>query len=106
MRVFEDMVLRRIFGPKQDGMTGEWRKQPIIIRTINSRRMRWAGHVTRMGEKTNVYRLLAGKPEGKISLGRPKPRWVDNIKMDLAEINGVVWTGLAWLRRGTSGDLL
>jgi hypothetical protein len=67
---------------------------PSIIRIIKSRRMRWAGHVARMGEKRNVYRLLAGKPEGKRPLGRPRRRWVDNIKMDLLEIGWAVWTGL------------
>jgi hypothetical protein len=76
LRVFENMVLRRIFGPKRDEVTGEWRKldnkeihdlysSPSIIRIIKSWKMRWAGHVTRMGEKRNAYRLLMGKPEGK-----------------------------------------
>jgi hypothetical protein len=70
---------------------------PSIIRNIKSRRMRWAGHVARMGEKGNVYRLLVGKPEGKRPLGRPRRRWIDNIKMDLLEIglNVVEWIGLA-----------
>jgi hypothetical protein len=65
-------------------------------RIIKSRRMGWAGHVARMGEKRNVYRLLVGKPEGKRSLGRPRPRWIDNIKMDLLEIglSVVDWIGL------------
>jgi hypothetical protein len=75
---------------------------PSIIRIIKSRRMRWAGPVARMGEKTNVYRLLVGMPEGKRPLGRPRHRWIDNIKMDLLEIG--VWTGLVWLRIGT-GEL-
>jgi hypothetical protein len=90
--VFENRVLRRIFGPKRDGVTGGWRKLhneelhtlyslPCIIRIIKSRRMRWAGHVARMGEKRNVYRLLVGKPEGKRRLGRPRRRWMFNIKM-------------------------
>jgi hypothetical protein len=76
LRVFENRVLRRAFGPKRDEVTGEWRNlyneelhglysSPSIIRIIESRRMRWAGHVARMGEKRNAYRLLAGKPEGK-----------------------------------------
>jgi hypothetical protein len=67
------------------------------IRIIKSRRMRWAGHVARMGEKRNVYRLLVGKPERKRQLGRPRYRWIDNIKMDLLEIglNVVDWIGLA-----------
>jgi hypothetical protein len=108
LREFENRVLRRIFGPKRDGVTGEWRKlhneelrnlysSPSIIRIIKSRRMRWAGHVARMGEKRNVYRLLVGKPEGKKPLGRPRRRWLDNIKMDLLEIglSVVDWIGLA-----------
>jgi hypothetical protein len=83
----------RIFGPKRDEVTGGWRKLhnelhnlyslPSIISIIKSRRMRWAGHVARMEEKRNVYRILVGKPEGKRPLGRPRRRWMDNIKMDL-----------------------
>jgi hypothetical protein len=70
---------------------------PSIIGITKSRRMRWEGHVIRMGEKRNAYRLMVGKPEGKRPLGRPRCRWVDNIKMDLLEIGwgGVGWTGLA-----------
>jgi hypothetical protein len=94
LRVFEHRVLRRIFGPKTDGVTGGWRKlyneelhnlysSPSIIKIMKSRRMRWVGHVARMGEKRNVYRLLVGKPEGKRPLGRPRRRWIDNIKTDL-----------------------
>jgi hypothetical protein len=90
-------VLRRIFGPKREGVTGGWRKlhnkelhnlysSPSIIRIIKSRRMRWAGHLAQMGEMRNVYRLLVGKAEGKRPLGRPRRRWIDNIKMDLLEI--------------------
>jgi hypothetical protein len=82
---------------QRDGLTGGWRKlyneelhnlysSPSIIRINNSRRMRWAGNVERIGEKRNVYRLLVGKPEGKRSLGRPRSRWIDNIKMDLLEM--------------------
>jgi hypothetical protein len=81
-------VLRRIFGPKRDRVMGGWRElfneelrnlysSPSIIRIIKSRRMRWVGHVTRMGEERNVYRLLVGKPEGKRPLGRPRHRWID-----------------------------
>jgi hypothetical protein len=104
--VFENKVLR-IFGPKRDGVTGGWRKlhneelhnlysSKIIIRIIKSRRMRWAGHVARMGEKRNVHRLLVSKPEGKRPLGRPRRRWINNIKIDLLEIVNVVdWIGLA-----------
>jgi hypothetical protein len=79
--VFENRVLRRIFGPERDEVTGEWRKlhneelhdlysSPSIIRIIKAKRMRWAGHVSRMGEKRNAYRLLVGKPEGRRPLGR------------------------------------
>jgi hypothetical protein len=106
--VFENRVLRRIFGPKRGEVTGGWRKlyneefhnlysSPSIIRIIKSRRMRWVGHVAQMGEKRNVYRLLVGKPERKRLLGRPRHRWTDNVKMDLLEIGlGVVdWIGLA-----------
>jgi hypothetical protein len=87
---------------------GGWRKlyneelhnlysSPIIIRMIKSRRMGWAGHVARMGKKRNVYSLLVGKPEGKRPLGRPRRRWIDNIKLDLLEIglNVMDWIGLA-----------
>jgi hypothetical protein len=100
-------VLRRIFGPKRDEVKGEWRKlhnkelydmySSPIIRIIKSRRMKWAGHVPRMGEKRNAYRLLVGKPEGKRPLRRPRRKWVDNIRMDLGELGwGTVdWTGLA-----------
>jgi hypothetical protein len=108
LRAFENRVLRRTFGPKRDGVTGRWRKlyneelhnlysSPSIIRIIKSRRMRLAGHVARMGEKRNVYRLLVGKLEGKRQLGRPRRRWIDNIKMNLLEIGVSVvdWIGLA-----------
>jgi hypothetical protein len=101
-------LMRRIFGPKRDEVTGEWRKlhneelhdlysSPSIIRIIKSRRIRWEGHVARMGEKRNAFRLLVGKPEGKRPLGRPILRWVDNIKMDLGEAGwgDVDWIGLA-----------
>jgi hypothetical protein len=79
---------------------------PDIIRQIKSRRMRWAGHVARMGEGRNVYRVLVGKPEGKRPLGRPRRRWKDGIKMDLREIGWGVWIGFTWLRIGTVGGLL
>jgi hypothetical protein len=116
LRVFENRVLRRIFGPKRDRVTGGWRKLhneeihnlyslPSKIIIIKSRRMRCEGHVARMGEKRNVYRLLVGKPEGKRPLGRPRRKWINNIKMDLLE-KGVLWTGLVWLRIGTGGELL
>ncbi|KAJ4437765.1 hypothetical protein ANN_13703, partial [Periplaneta americana] len=97
LRVFENKVLRKIFGAKRDEVTGEWRKlhnaelhalysSPDIIRNIKSRRLRWAGHVARMGESRNAYRVLVGRPEGKRPLGRPRRWWEDNIKMDLREV--------------------
>jgi hypothetical protein len=87
--VFENRVLRRIFGPKRDEVTGEWRKlrseelhirysSPNIIRQIKSRRMRWVGHVAHMGEERNVYRVLMRKPEEKRPLGRPRHSWDQN----------------------------
>jgi hypothetical protein len=108
LRVVENRVLRRIFGPKRDEVIGEWRKlhneelrdlysSPSIIRIMKSRRMRSAGHVARMGEKRNAYRLLAGKPDGRRPLGRPRRGWVDNIRMNLVEVGwgDVDWIGLA-----------
>jgi hypothetical protein len=79
---------------------------PSIIRMIKSRRIIWAGHVARMGENRNVYRILVGKPEGKRSVGILTLMWEDNIKINLREIGWVVWTGLNLLRIGTSGGLL
>jgi hypothetical protein len=106
--VFENRVLRRIVGPKVDEVTGEWRKfhneelrdlysLPNIIKIIKLRRMRWSCNVARRGEKKNVYRLLVGKSEGKRPIGRPRHRWVDNIRMDLGEVRwgDVEWIGLA-----------
>jgi hypothetical protein len=105
-RLFENRVLR-IFAPKREEETGEWRKQhneelrdlyssPSIIRIMKSR-MRWTGHVARMGKKRNAYRLLVGKPEGRKPLGRPTRRRVNNIRMDLGEMGwgDVDWIGLA-----------
>jgi hypothetical protein len=101
------MVLGRIFGPKRDEVTGGWRKfhkeelhdlycSPSIIRIIKARRMRWTWHVARMGEKRNACRLLVGKPERRRPLGRPRRRWLDNIRMDLVEVGwgDVDWIGL------------
>jgi len=99
LRVFEKRVLRRVFGPKRDGVTGEWRKLhneehtdlyplPNIVRVVKSRRLRWAGHVVRMGEGRGVHRVLEGKPEGKRPLGRPRRRWENNIKTDLQDVGG------------------
>ena len=97
LRVFENRVLRRIFGRKRDEVTGEWIKlhneelndlycSPNIVRVIKSRIMRWAGHVACMGEGRGVYRALVGKPDGKRPLRRPRFRWEDNIKIDLQEV--------------------
>ena len=97
-------MLRRVFGSKRDEVTGEWRKLhneelsdlyslPNIVLVVKSRRMRWAGHVVRMGEGRFVNRVLVGKPEGKSPLGKPRHRWEDNIKMDLQEVDEGLWTG-------------
>jgi hypothetical protein len=106
--VFENRVLRRIFGPKRDEVTGEWRKlhneelhdlysSPDIIRQVKSIRMRWVGHVARMGEERKEDKVLVGNPEGKRPLGRPRRRWEDGVRMDLREIGlrGVDWIRLA-----------
>jgi hypothetical protein len=107
LRVFENRVLRKIFGPKREEDVS-WKKlhndelhdlysSPNIVRVIKSRRMRWAGHVACVGEGRGVYRVLVGRPEGKRPLGRPRRRWEDNIKLDLGEIGiyGVNWIRLA-----------
>jgi hypothetical protein len=97
LREFENSVLTKIFGLKRDEVTGGWRKlhneelhglysSPGIVRVIKARRMRWAGHVARMGEVRGAYNILVGRPEGRRPLGRPKRRWKDNIKIDLREI--------------------
>jgi hypothetical protein len=97
-------------------VTGGWRKlhnellhglysSPSIIRVIKARRMRWAGHVARMGEVRGAYNILVGRPEGR-PLGRPRPRWEDNIKIDLREIGFGDVVGFIWLRIGTGGRLL
>jgi hypothetical protein len=114
--VFENRVLRRIFGPKRDEVTGEWRKlhneelhnlysSPDIFRQVKSRRIRWAGYVARMGEERKVYKVWVGKPEGKRPLGRPRRRWEIRIRMDLREIGLGVWIGFDWLRTGTGGGM-
>jgi hypothetical protein len=107
LRVFENTVLRRIYGPKREE-DGSWRElhndelldlysSPNIVMVIKSRRMRWAGHVARMGVRRGVYRVLVWIPEWKRPLGRPRRRWEDNIKMDLREIgiHGANWIQLA-----------
>jgi hypothetical protein len=112
LRVFENRVLMRTFGPKRDKETREWRKlhnelndlysSPSIVRVIESRRMTWVGHMARMGKRRGVYRVLVGKPEGKRPLGRPRNKWEDNIKMDLQEVGsgGRDWIKLAQNREG------
>jgi len=108
LRVFENKVLRRIFGPRRDEVTGEWRRlhneqlndlysSPNTVRVIKSIRMRWAGHVARMDEERELYRVLLGKPERRRPLGIPRRRWVDNIRMDLQEVGSgyMDWIGLA-----------
>jgi hypothetical protein len=110
--VFENRVLRRIFGPKRDEVTGEWRKlhsemlhilysSPNITRQIKSRGMRWAGHVARMEKERNVYRILVGKPEEKRPLGRTRRRWEDGIGMDLREIG---WGSVEWIQLAQDRD--
>jgi hypothetical protein len=117
LRVFENRVLRRIFEPKRDEVTEEWRKLhnkelnyqyflPNIVRVIKSRRMRWAGHIARMGESIGVYRVLVGKPQGKRPFGRPRRRWEYKIQMDLRKWDVVAWTGSSWLRIRISGGLV
>jgi hypothetical protein len=104
LRVFQNKVLR-IFGPKRDEVTGKWRRlhngelhnlysSPDVIRQFKSRRVRWAGHVARMGGGRNVYRVLVGRPEGKRPLERPRRRWEDGIGMGLREIG---WGGVEWI---------
>ena len=105
-------------GPRRDEVTGEWRRlhneklndlysSPNIVRVIKSRRMRWGGHVARMGEERGVYRVLVGKPERRRPLGRPRRRWVDNIRMWICRRWDVgIWTGLGWPRIGTGGGRL
>jgi hypothetical protein len=117
LRVFENRVLRRKFGLKRDEVKGEWRKlhsgelhnlylSPDIIGKIKSRRIRWAGHVARIGEGRKLHKVLVGKPEGKSTLERPRHRWEDGLKMDLRETGWGVWSGFTWLRIGIVGGLL
>jgi hypothetical protein len=79
---------------------------PSIVRVIKARRMRWAGHVVRMGEVRGAYNILVGRHEGRRPLGRPRHRWEDNIKMDLREMGFGDWIGFIGLRIGTGGGLL
>jgi hypothetical protein len=115
--VFDNRVLRRIFVPRRDEVTGEWRKlhneelhnlysSSDIIRQVKSRPMRWAGHVARMEEERKVYKVLVGNPEGNRPLGRPKRSCEDGVRMDLMEtgLGCVDWIRLLWT--GTGGGLL
>jgi len=112
LRVFENRVLRRIFGSKRDEVTGERRKlhneelndlysSPNIFRMINSSSMRWAGHVARLGVSRGVYRILVGKPEGKSPLERSRRKWEDNVKIDLQEVG---CGGMDWIDMGQNRD--
>jgi len=104
--------LRRIFGPRRDEVTGEWRRlhneelsdlysSPNIVQVIKSRRMKWAGHVAHMGEERGVYSFLVGKPEGKRPRGRPRRRWVSNVRDDLQEMGCGC---MDWIGRAQGGD--
>jgi hypothetical protein len=112
LRVFQNRVLRRIFGPMRDEATGEWRRlhneelndlysSPNIIRVIKGRRMRCAGHVARMVEKRGAHRILVGRPEGRRPLGRPTHLWEDNIKTDVQEVG---WGGMDWIELAQHRD--
>jgi hypothetical protein len=114
--VIENRVLRRIFGPKSNEVTGklatlhneelnELYCSPNIVRAIKSR-IKWAGHVARMEELSGVYRVLVGKPEGKRPLGRPSCKLEDNIMIDVQEVGCGAWTGSSWYRIGTCGGHL
>jgi hypothetical protein len=110
-------VLKKVFGPMRDEVTGEWRRlhkeelhglysSPNIIRVIKSRRMRWAGHVARMGDRRWAYRVSVGRHEGKRSHGKLRRTWDDNTKMDLQMWDGETWTGLLWVWIRTDGGRL
>jgi hypothetical protein len=110
--VFENRVLRRIFGPKREEVAGGWRRlhneefhnlysSRNIIRVIKSRRMRWAGHVSRMRKTRNAYKILVWKPEGRRPLRRPRSRWEDNIRMNLRKTE---WDGVGWKHLARNRD--
>jgi hypothetical protein len=115
--VFEKKVLIKIFGPKRDDVTGEWRKlhneelhnlypSAYVIRQIKSSGVRWVGHVARVGEDRKVYKVLVGDPEGRRPLGRPSRREEAGIRMDLREIGWGMRIGFDWLRLATGRELL
>jgi hypothetical protein len=110
--MFEKRVLGRIFGPETNEIMGQWRKlhngelhnlcsSPDTIRQIKSRRMRWVGHAACMGGGRNMYRVLVGRPKGKMPLERPTHRWEEGIKMDLREIG---WGGVEWIHLAQDRD--
>jgi hypothetical protein len=116
LRVFENRVSRKIFGPEREE-DGSWRKfhndelhnvysSPNIVRVIKSRRMRWAGHVARMGTGNGVYRVLVGRPEGKRPLGRPRHRWGITLRWALGRSGSMGRTGFSWFRIESSDGLL
>ena len=118
LRLFENRVLRRVFGPRRDEVTGNGENYimrslgdlyslPNIVRVVKSRRLRWSGHMACMGEGRGVHRVLVGKPEGKRSLGRPRRRWEEILRWIFRKWEGEgVETGLSWLRIGTGGGHL
>jgi hypothetical protein len=117
LKVLENRVLRRVFGPKRNEATKEWRRlhnkelyalysSPNIIWVIKSRRLRWAGNIASMRERKVTYRVLVGEPQGRRPLGRLRRRWEDNIKIDFREVRLGERIGSIWLRIGTGGRLL
>jgi len=117
LRVLQNRVLRILLGPKKGEVRGEWRRMhneelndlyssSNIVRMIKSRRMKWAGHLTHMGERRDVYRVLVGKPEGKRPLGRPRRRWRIVLRCIFRKWDVGLWTGSGWLRIWTGGGHL
>jgi hypothetical protein len=117
LRVFENRVLRRIFGPRRDELMEEWRKLhsgelpnlylfPNVIRQIKSRKMSWVGYVARMGEERKLYKVFVGNLEGKTPFGRLRYRWEDGLEWILQGLVGRMWSGVTWLSVGTGSRLL
>jgi hypothetical protein len=116
VRVSENRVLKRIFGPKREEVAGDWRRlhneglhnlytSPIIVKVIKSRRMRWTGHIARMGEMRNAYKSLVGKPERKRPRGRPRHRWEDSITRRMS-LRGIEWESVEWMHLAQDRDQL